>query len=232
MIAALEGQIAEVSDSAVVIMVDGVGYEVHCSSNTTACLELESKRRLHIYTDMTEGRIRLYGFSERLEKGVFLLLIQVNGLGPKTALEILSSVEINRLLQTIVTADVAELRTIKGIGKKTAERIIVELRDKIASFESSYAALGDAALGDGVAGAFPGARVVTSRGMRGGTLNSELERDAVMGLQSLGFPQSQAQQVVAQVMATHRSSHSGEASSAGDSGLNVSMIVTEALKTL
>lgn len=134
MIARLTGRVEDISGRTVLLDVNGVGYEVICSSSCLASLTLQDEKRVTVYTDVKEESIRLYGFSGKEEKQVFLLLLQVKGVGAKSGLDIISSIETRDLLKSISSEDVAGLSKIKGIGKKTAERIIVELRDKVTNF--------------------------------------------------------------------------------------------------
>jgi holliday junction DNA helicase RuvA len=134
MIAALCGVVIDRMGATLTVDVQGVGYEVTCSA---ACLELaqhEQEIRMVIFTDVKEDSIRLYGFSDKLEKQVFLLLTRVKGVGAKSASEMISRVDKIGLLRLIGQGDVDQLCRVKGIGKKTAERIIVELKDKVGEF--------------------------------------------------------------------------------------------------
>jgi Holliday junction DNA helicase RuvA len=134
MISSLTGSILEVEGMRVTLDVHGVGYEVFC---TTAALLMVADQpkdcRLLIHTDVKEDSLRLYGFAERLEREVFRLLISITGIGARTAVDILSATDAKDLLRTISIGEAPELQRIKGIGKKTAERIIVELRDKVSA---------------------------------------------------------------------------------------------------
>lgn len=178
MIASLFGEVIDQTARTAVIDVNGVGYEVHCSASTLDSLEIGSKVRILTYTDMAEGRIKLFGFGDKPEREIFLLLIQVNTIGPRTALEILSSIDRSSLLRAIGTGDSEQLKAVKGIGKKTADRIILELRDKIGGVGSAIERENYPSVG--------------SNGTQG---------EAVAGLQALGFPAKQAEQLVSTVVA-------------------------------
>jgi Holliday junction DNA helicase RuvA len=133
-ISALRGKVEEVDGARVTLDVQGVGYEIFCTSMALAELLSESgERRVLVHTDVKEDSIRLFAFAERLEREVFRLLISISGIGARTALDILSSTDARSLLRTIAGGEAPQLQKIKGIGKKTAERIIVELRDKVSS---------------------------------------------------------------------------------------------------
>ncbi|RMG43399.1 MAG: Holliday junction branch migration protein RuvA [Candidatus Dadabacteria bacterium] len=144
MISMLRGKVSELNGNAITVDIGGVGYDVICSS---ACLEKArpgSNVELTVYTDVRPESIQLFGFADRLEKQVFLLLIKVKGVGARSALEIISNVEKKELLRIIGTGEAARLQRVKGIGKKTAERIIVELKDRVVEYvkESSPLAAG------------------------------------------------------------------------------------------
>ena len=130
----LNGTLIEKSPAGVVLDVQGVGYEVHVPVSTFARLPaLGSSVKLLIRFIVREDAQILYGFLTEEEKRLFDLLISISGIGPKTALTALSGVEIGALKRAIVRGDVEVLKGIPGIGRKTAERIVVELREKIAA---------------------------------------------------------------------------------------------------
>ena len=131
MIAWLSGKVLQVSGYQVTLDVQGVGYELLASARLVERLELGASAQVVVYTDVREDSIRLFGFADHLEKQVFLLLLEVKGVGPRTSAEILSHIDKRDLLRVISSGNVAELQRVKGIGKKTAERIVVELKDKV-----------------------------------------------------------------------------------------------------
>lgn len=132
MIGALSGTIDLVGDDSLLIDVSGVGYEVFVSNRTLAQLgESGEKTKLLIYTDVKENSIQLYGFQTSLEKQVFLLLRKVKGIGAKIALSTLSTLSAEEVLVSIGREDVSGLRKVPGVGAKTAERVIVELREAV-----------------------------------------------------------------------------------------------------
>lgn len=115
-----------------IVDVNGVGYGVSLSLTTFAALpEVGGQIKLNIYTHVREDQFTLFGFATPEEKVLFQKLIGVSGVGPKTALAMLSGIPSNHLVEAISSEDKARLSTIPGVGKKTAERIIIELRDKI-----------------------------------------------------------------------------------------------------
>ena len=134
MIARLKGVVEEINGNRVVLDVCGVGYEIYC---TRACVsELSDGMNTHliIYTEVKEDSIRLFGFADQLEKQVFLLLMQVKGIGPRTSADIVSKVDKLSLMRLIGNGDADGLQSVKGLGKKTAERIIFELRDRVGQY--------------------------------------------------------------------------------------------------
>ncbi len=132
MIASLTGIIQYISTDRCVIDVNGVGYEVFLSTVGLSQLpETGEKLFLHIHTSVREDAIVLFGFAEQVEKEMFLTLKTVSGIGPKLALAVLSGMPIDMLCQAISGEDIKSLTTISGVGKKTAERICVELKDKV-----------------------------------------------------------------------------------------------------
>ena len=135
MIAHLRGRLLDKQPNRVVVDVNGVGYDVHVPLSTFYEMgEPGSDVSLRIHTHVREDALNLYGFATRLELQIFERLIGVSGIGPKLALAVLSGIEPNELVSAIRTANVARLTGIPGIGKKTAERIGLELKDKMASF--------------------------------------------------------------------------------------------------
>jgi Holliday junction DNA helicase RuvA len=134
MIAQLRGRVVEKHPNRVIVDVNGVGYDVHVPLSTFYELaDPGGEAALRIHTHVREDALQLYGFATSLELQIFERLIGVSGIGPKLALAVLSGIEPNDLVAAIRTANVARLTGIPGIGKKTAERIGLELKDKIAS---------------------------------------------------------------------------------------------------
>ncbi len=132
MIARLEGRLAEQSPTRLVIDVAGVGYEVHVPLSTfTELADLGSSVALHIHTHANEGAVTLFGFHSLPEKVAFELLIRVNRVGPRLAQSILSGISPKELLEAIRAENLAALRAVPGVGSKVAERIQLELRDRI-----------------------------------------------------------------------------------------------------
>ena len=132
MIAHLKGILLSKSTDTIIIDTSGLGYEVFIPLSTFYTLPDEEGQEvsLHIHTHVREDAFLLFGFSTVLEKKIFKLLISVSGIGPKLAINILSGIGPDFLLEAIARGDVARLQSIPGVGKKTAERISLELRDK------------------------------------------------------------------------------------------------------
>ena len=132
MIARLKGKIIFKSTEEVVIDTGGVGYEVRTTLTTYEKLPEDGEMvELHIYTHVREDNISLYGFFSETEKRLFKKLIKINGVGPKLAISILSGVPPEDFITAVTGEDIARLNAIPGVGKKTAERIIVDLKDKL-----------------------------------------------------------------------------------------------------
>ncbi|MBU0729267.1 MAG: Holliday junction branch migration protein RuvA [Proteobacteria bacterium] len=132
MIACLEGELFSKSPDKLIINVSGVGYEVFFpQTGFTRLPEIGEKIFLHIYTHVREDILALYGFIEAEEKQMFLLLVSVSGVGPKLALNILSGISPQDLSRAIVSENLHTLTKLPGVGKKTAERLCLELKDKV-----------------------------------------------------------------------------------------------------
>ena len=138
MIAHLKGLLLSKSTDTVIIDNNGMGYEVFVPLSTFYALPDEDGQEvgLHIHTHIREDAFLLFGFNTVLEKKIFRLLISVSGIGPKLAINILSGIGPDSLLEAIAQGDVARLQSIPGVGKKTAERISLELKDKARSTRS------------------------------------------------------------------------------------------------
>jgi Holliday junction DNA helicase RuvA len=133
MIAHLEGHIRGVREGAVILAVGGVGYKVSVTTYALGKLSGNTDQIvLHIYTQVREDVLALYGFLEEEELKMFELLIGVSGIGPKAALSILSIADVIALQTAIVNEDSSVLTRVSGIGKKTAERVVLELKNKVA----------------------------------------------------------------------------------------------------
>jgi Holliday junction DNA helicase RuvA len=133
MIASMTGVITFKSPAALIVEVHGIGYQVFVPLSTFYHLpEIKEGVALHIYTHVREDALQLYGFYSPLEKELFLLLLGISGVGPKLALNILSGVELNELVLAIRNGSIERLRAIPGVGPKTAGRLVLELKEKVA----------------------------------------------------------------------------------------------------
>ena len=138
MIALLRGRLAVKAPSTVTLDVQGVGYEVFIPLSTFYALpDVDESISLNIHTHVREDAIQLYGFLTRVEKESFLLLTAVSGIGPKLALSVLSTLPVADLLSAIQADDVEKIATVPGIGKKSASRIVLELKEKAARIHPS-----------------------------------------------------------------------------------------------
>jgi len=149
MIAALRGRLADKQPNRIVVDVQGVGYEVFVPLSTYYVLgEVESDVALKVHTHVREDLIALYGFATAFERQVFERLIAVSGIGPKLALAVLSGIEAADFVRAVQGADLARLTAIPGVGKKTAERMALELKDRLPPAGAAEAA-GDGDPGGG-----------------------------------------------------------------------------------
>ena len=132
MIAHLRGRLVAKFPNQAIVECGGVGYDVTISVATFSALPREgTEASLHIHTHVREDQIALFGFSETTEKRLFEKLLTISGIGPKLAITVLSGISADRLVTAIRTGDHATLTKIPGIGKKTAERVVLELKDKL-----------------------------------------------------------------------------------------------------
>jgi Holliday junction DNA helicase RuvA len=180
MIAYLNGVLHSKEDQACILDIRGVGYRVEISTQTAEVLpKVGSEMKLLIYHHFTDSDQRLFGFTKQKEKNLFERLITVKGIGPKLALTILSGMPAAPLMEAIVTQDTKSLSTISGIGKKTAERMVLELKDKL--FDESQPSI------------------------ISGTTESRSKRDeAVSALEALGFGKREVVQTVNEILSTSR----------------------------
>jgi len=131
MIGYVKGKVLNVSDNVALIENGGIGYEITCSSSALSKLGCDGLGEVYTYLAVREDGVNLYGFSSLKEKNAFLKLISVSGVGAKMGITILSGMELNELLYVIASSNVKALSKVKGVGKKTAERIILELRESV-----------------------------------------------------------------------------------------------------
>lgn len=147
MYAFIEGQVCEKTANTLVLLAAGVGWQLSCSMTTLqAAPQVGETMRCHTYLSVREDAMELFGFATREEKDLFLLLTSVSGIGPKTALGVLGSMPVKDLSLAILLGDVNALSRAPGIGKKTAQRIALELKDKISQADVSSTASSGAAV--------------------------------------------------------------------------------------
>jgi len=139
MIGYLEGTLRQLDATRALVLAGGVGYEVHISLSTYYRLEGKREVAMEIYTHVREDALALYGFASADEKMAFEKLISISGIGPTLAQKILSGIDANDLADAIARNDARKLATIPGVGKKTAERICLELRDKLVATPAAAA---------------------------------------------------------------------------------------------
>lgn len=130
MIGYLQGTIREITERTLIVLCGGVGYEVHVSSRVKQGKKHDAEIALYVHTYLRDSALELYGFPSLFEREIFLALLTVGGVGPKTALGILSLASAKDIQKAVRDGDTGMLTKVSGIGKKTAERIIVELREK------------------------------------------------------------------------------------------------------
>lgn len=184
MIARLEGVLIERDPPHVVIDCGGVGYDVICSNYTLAGLPADGERvTLRVFTHATENKLALFGFGDVQERALFDLLITVKNVGPTTAIAILSGSSPRDIAQLIAAEDVAGLTKIRGVGKKTAELLVVELHEKCAQLAVSWDASG-------------GLRPVAMAAPRGKPKRHPMLEEVSLALVGLGWRPAEAEQVV------------------------------------
>ncbi len=127
----IRGTIADLNPASVIIETGGIGYSINISLNTYSKLNGKKETRLLLHQVVREDAHILYGFSEKKERDLFRNLISVNGVGANTAIMMLSSLEPDEVVAAIITENVTVLKAVKGIGAKTAQRIIIDLKDKV-----------------------------------------------------------------------------------------------------
>jgi len=187
MIGHLRGQLVDKRPNQILVDVHGVGYVVSIPLSTFYALgELHEDVTLLIHTHLREDSIALYGFLTAREKQFFELLISASGVGPSLALKILSGMSVDELLPAIRAGDLVRLTRIPGVGRKTAERMVVELRDKLAAMEPQQ----------------PERVPATGR--------TQLESDVVSALLNLGYDRRAAEKALEEVAANGPSAHAGE----------------------
>lgn len=181
MIEYVRGELAELSPAYAVIDTGGVGYGLNISLNTYTAIQGKKDVKLHVYESIREDAYVLFGFAAREERDMFLLLISVSGVGANTARMILSELSPAELCGVISSGNERVLKTVKGIGLRTAQRIIVDLKDKIASL--------------GITGEVP-----QETAQQADMVNKEVKDEAVGALTMLGFAPAPSAKVVVAIL--------------------------------
>ena len=180
MYAFIEGEVCEKVNGGLVILAAGVGWQLNCSNNTLqAAPPVGEKMRCYTFLSVREDAMELFGFATREEKEMFLQLTSVSGIGPKTALGVLGSMPLRDLSLAILLGDVNALSRAPGIGKKTAQRIALELKDKISQADVSAQA------------DVPAAPLAS--------MASDSVAEAIEALAALGYSSTEARNAVSQV---------------------------------
>lgn len=180
MYAFIEGEVCEKGNGSLILLASGVGWQLNCSNNTLqAAPPLGSNMRCYTFLSVREDAMELFGFATREEKELFLQLTSVSGIGPKTALGLLGAMPLRDLNLAILLGDVNALSRAPGIGKKTAQRIALELKDKISQADVSA--------------------VASSGSMPAAALPSDAAAEAVEALTALGYSSAEARNAVSRV---------------------------------
>jgi len=171
MIAFIKGKVFEITPTYVIIDHHDMGYFIRISLNTYS--KIDTSKQIFLYTEQVirEDANLLFGFYDPLEKEIFKLLTSVSGIGPNTALVILSSMDAREIQQVIANEDVVKLKSVKGIGPKTAQRAIIELKDKIL-------------------------KTYDISPEKGSTIVSPVKQEAVSALEALGYPKKRSEKVI------------------------------------
>lgn len=181
MIEYIKGEIAELRPATAVIDCNGLGYGINISLNTYAAIQGKKECKLYIHEAIREDAYTLYGFADKQERELFLLLISVSGIGGNTARMILSALSPSELINVISTENATLLKTVKGIGLKTAQRVIVDLKDKI---KTGSVATDTAGI----------------MGIPASTINAQVQEEAISALTMLGFAQAPSQKIVLAIL--------------------------------
>jgi Holliday junction DNA helicase RuvA len=197
MIAHLRGMLLESQQEYVVLDVNGVGYEIQVHPRVSSRLpSLGEEVSLIIYTDVRENAIILFGFSSSLERQIFVFLKKVKGIGSKLAMGILSSVDPEHLLYAIGSSDTSALLQVPGVGKKSAERIIVELREQVKEFAAGISANSSI----GVQNHSDDSNIRCTSSPLHQTFSSTVAEDAALALVKLGFSEDRAVRAVTEAL--------------------------------
>lgn len=177
MIEYIKGEITELTPARMILECGGIGYELNISLNTYSAFTGKTSGKMYIYEVIREDAHLLFGFAEKAERELFLLLTSVSGVGPNTARMILSSLPPSELVQVIATKNEGALTAVKGIGLKTAQRILVDLKNKVKPSDG-----------------------ITNSSVSAGPESGEVTEEAVAALVMLGFQKAASQKVVSAIL--------------------------------
>jgi len=170
MITYIKGELIEKTPTKIVIESNGIGYEINISLNTYERIPNDKNIKIYTYLQRKEDSDVLFGFKEESERAIFQQLISISGIGPSTARTILSSISPNEIQDAVLSEDVERIKSIKGIGLKTAQRLIIELKDKVELFDKKYLDLSGESY--------------------------DIKKEAILALSVLGFNKSKSEKIV------------------------------------
>ena len=173
MITYIKGRLIEKTPTKIIVESNGIGYEINISLNTYERIPDEENIKIYTYLQRKEDADILFGFSEESERGIFQQLISISGIGPSTARTILSSISPKEIQDAVWSEDVERIKSIKGIGLKTAQRLIIELKDKVELFDKKDLDLSGE--------------------------NYDIKKEALLALSVLGFNKSKSENIVSKI---------------------------------
>lgn len=173
MITYIKGRLIEKTPTKIVVESNGIGYEINISLNTYERIPDEENIKIYTYLQRKEDADILFGFSEESERGIFQQLISISGIGPSTARTILSSISPKEIQDAVWSEDVERIKSIKGIGLKTAQRLIIELKDKVELFDKKDIDLSGESY--------------------------DIKKEALLALSVLGFNKSKSEKIVSKI---------------------------------
>ena len=173
MITYIKGRLIEKTPTKIIVESNGIGYEINISLNTYERIPDEENIKIYTYLQRKEDADILFGFSEESERGIFQQLISISGIGPSTARTILSSISPKEIQDAVWSEDVERIKSIKGIGLKTAQRLIIELKDKVELFDKKDLDLSGE--------------------------KYDIKKEALLALSVLGFNKSKSEKIVSKI---------------------------------
>tara|TARA_Y100001958_G_scaffold131874_1_gene101291 strand:- start:664 stop:1245 length:582 start_codon:yes stop_codon:yes gene_type:complete len=173
MITYIKGRLIEKTPTKIIVESNGIGYEINISLNTYERIPDEENIKIYTYLQRKEDADILFGFSEESERGIFQQLISISGIGPSTARTILSSISPKEIQDAVWSEDVERIKSIKGIGLKTAQRLIIELKDKVELFDKKDLDLSGESY--------------------------DIKKEALLALSVLGFNKSKSEKIVSKI---------------------------------